>query len=389
MSIFKRKDNGKWRVQINYKDNDGKYKRISRDVKTRKEAVALESSIQSKLGASSNPNITIAQVARLFLDSSGDTLRKSTISNYEKCLRLYVLPFLGDKKIREVTTLDIDNWKKKIARKKFKKNYLENIFKAIRKIFSFAELEFNISNASLKRSGRFKDDPNAVSDEKDTLHFWSLDQFKKWIDAIDGMISNTGKKGQVFTLRAVRIYVSIMMLAGLRKGEANALLVSDFHDGDYPFLSVTKSLNEKLKGIPYLVTSPKTKKSVRDVPIPDLLASMIRDHVALLKRIPYFDKDRFFLCGGIKPVADTTTQKIKEAVERKAGIPHIRVHDLRHSYVSLLVNAGTDITVISNLVGHSTTDITLKVYSHLYPKTKNVADSKINEIIESDKEKEK
>lgn len=60
---------------------------------------------------------------------------------------------------------------------------------------------------------------------------------------------------------------------------------------------------------------------------------------------------------------------MKEDAEKRAGIPHIRVHDLRHSYASLLINKGTDIAVISRLMGHGSPAITYKIYSHFYPET--------------------
>lgn len=79
-----------------------------------------------------------------------------------------------------------------------------------------------------------------------------------------------------------------------------------------------------------------------------------------------FSKD-WFLCGGPKSIPDTTADKMKEEAEKRAGIPHIRVHDLRHSYASLLINKGTDIAVISRLMGHGSPAITYRIYSHFYP----------------------
>ena len=209
-----------------------------------------------------------------------------------------------------------------------------------------------------------------------------MEQFDKWMGVLGKMIEKPPSKEREYSFRAVRLYVAIMMLSGLRKGEANALYIRNFHDGDYPYLSVTKSLNEKIKGIPYLLTAPKTKKSIRDVPIPKRLAALIREHIEFLKGVPYFDRNLFFLCGGPKPISDTNAQIIKNKVEEIAKIPHIRIHDLRHSYVSLLVNSKVDIAVIANLVGHSTTTVTMKIYSHLYPKTKNAAIEMLDGMLE-------
>lgn len=91
-------------------------------------------------------------------------------------------------------------------------------------------------------------------------------------------------------------------------------------------------LNEK-----YLLTMPKNKQSVRNVPIPDKLAELIRFHLDYLKWQKGFSK-AWFLCGGPKPILDTTADKMKEDAKKRDGIPPIRVHDLRHSYASLLIN---------------------------------------------------
>lgn len=88
---------------------------------------------------------------------------------------------------------------------------------------------------------------------------------------------------------------------------------------------------------------------------------------------------------------------MKEDAEKRAGIPHIRVHDLRHSYASLLINKGTDIAVISRLMGHGSPAITYKIYSHFYPETNykaiedidSLMDIKESEIRDDKKEKPK
>lgn len=134
-------------------------------------------------------------------------------------------------------------------------------------------------------------------------------------------------------------------------------------------------LNEK-----YLLTMPKNKQSVRNVPIPDKLAELIRFHLDYLKWQKGFSK-AWFLCGGPKPILDTTADKMKEDAKKRAGIPPIRVHDLRHSYASLLINKRTDIAVISRLMGHGSPAITYKIYSHFYPETNYKAIEDIDSLM--------
>ena len=85
---------------------------------------------------------------------------------------------------------------------------------------------------------------------------------------------------------------------------------------------------------------------------------------------------------------DTTADNLKNAAEEKAGLPHIRVHDLRHSYASMLINKGIDIQVISRLMGHGSTDITYKIYSHFYPETNYSAIEGIDDLMDVPKKDE-
>lgn len=98
-----------------------------------------------------------------------------------------------------------------------------------------------------------------------------------------------------------------------------------------------------------------------------------REHISRLAKFPEGLKPDMYLVGGLAPLNDSSADRIKEDTESELWLPHIRVHDLRHSYVSVLINAGTPIATISKLVGHSSTEMTWKVYSHMYPQTLSTA----------------
>ena len=145
-----------------------------------------------------------------------------------------------------------------------------------------------------------------------------------------------------------------------------------------------------MKGIQYSVTPPKNKQSVRNVPIHKYLTELIRLRIGYLKAKGKEDfSNDYFLCGGKKPIPGTTADVLKEEAEKRAGLPHIRVHDLRHSYASMLINKGIDIQVISRLMGHGSTDITYKIYSHFYPETNYHAIEGIDSLMEVPKGAEK
>ena len=172
--------------------------------------------------------------------------------------------------------------------------------------------------------------------------------------------------------------------------EAHALQIKDFDGGEHPYLNITKSVSMKtIVNGQYSLTQPKNRFSVRNVPIPKHLAELIRLHIESLKEVNGNRfKDNWFICGGEHPIPDTTADRLKDRAEEKAGLPHIRVHDLRHSYASMLINKGTDIQVISRLMGHGSTDITYKIYSHFYPETNYTAIEGIDDLMTVPKKKE-
>lgn len=344
-------------------------------------AVQEEAILRTRLEGVVDPGITIGALERKYIEHLLTVRKASSKISYESIWKNHLEKAFCDKKLDGLSLIDIEKWKKTMDQKNLSLHFKQKCFAELKRIVGWGFKEYGVRCQAMERATNFTGDPNAVPEEK-PLHFWNAKQCSDFLEAMGEEIDNSEKETgrPAMILKEIRVYMAVMMYAGLRKGEANALLVSDFHDGDHPFLRVTKSVNEKIKGIPYLVTSPKNSSSVRDVPIPATLADMLRTHISLLRKIPNFT-DSFFLYGGPTPVADSTATKIKQDIEKKAGIPHIRIHDLRHTYVSILINAGINATTIASLVGHSTPEITMKVYSHIFPKTKNDTIDMLEEII--------
>ena len=267
--------------------------------------------------------------------------------------------------------------------------YKRNLYTAFHGLMSFALKAYGIGNNALEKAGNFIGDPNAKPKEK-KLQYWTASQFTKFASSMCDIIREKKEEdASAFNYgqsQGILVFYHILFYAGLRRGEANALQAKDFHDGDHPYLSVTKSVTMKMKGIEYSVTPPKNKQSVRNVPIPKYLAELIRLRIDYLKAKGKEDfSDDYFLCGGKKPIPDTTADVLKGEAEKRVGLPHIRVHDLRHSYASMLINKGIDMQVISRLMGHGSTDITYKIYSHFYPETNYRAIEGIDEMMKDEK----
>lgn len=378
MSVYKDKKSGKWRAVVNYKDFDGKQCRISRSYDTKSEANEGEIFLRAKYRNEKHRRLTFNQLFSAYIQNERESLRLTTLSITTKHYIRYIKPMFDNIEVEDFTPSLARKWKEYIDNKTTKvgnplsittKN---DIYATFKKLISYAKRNYNVNCNALDIVGNFKSDPNKITEEK-PLKYWTLEQFQEFCKAYQKMKkkSNSNK----FLLEAIYVYLNTLYYSGLRKGEANALYLEDFVDDIInPYLRVNKSVTLKVKSFEYLVTPPKNKSSIREVPIPDYLATLIRKHVnTYIKGIPVSKGQHIFLFGGLTPLKDTTVTEYKNRAEKLANLPHIRVHDLRHSYASLLINNKVDITIISKLLGHATTAMTWSVYSHLYPKTTNEA----------------
>lgn len=142
---------------------------------------------------------------------------------------------------------------------------------------------------------------------------------------------------------------------GIREGELLALTPSDF-DLEKGTVSITKSY-QRLNGRD-LITTPKTEKSNRVIRMPKFLVQEIQDYLKMLYGIG--PEDRMF------QVTKSYLYREMKRGSKEAGVKCIRVHDIRHSAVSLLIDMGFSATAIADRVGHESVEITYN-YAHMFP----------------------
>ena len=120
-----------------------------------------------------------------------------------------------------------------------------------------------------------------------------------------------------------------------------------------------------------MITSPKTIKSRRVITVPEFLCEEIRDYINMS-----YGGEKL---GRLFPISKSgLTIALKRALN-KAGLTEIRVHDLRHSHVSLLISQGYSAVSIADRVGHESIDITYR-YAHLFPSDRKEMADRLNEL---------
>jgi integrase len=141
----------------------------------------------------------------------------------------------------------------------------------------------------------------------------------------------------------------------VRSGELLALTPADFNF-DRQELTINKSY-QRLKRRD-VITSPKTPKSNRTIKLPKFLCEEIQEYIGMHYEIG--ENERLF------PISKSYLHHEMDRGAKEAGVKRIRIHDLRHSAVSLLIEMGFPALAIAERMGHESIDITYR-YAHLFP----------------------
>ena len=163
--------------------------------------------------------------------------------------------------------------------------------------------------------------------------------------------------------------IELLFWTGMRSGELLALTLNDF-DFKEKTVSINKNFS-RLNGKDLILT-PKTPKSKRTITLPDFICKMVQDYANHL--YDYKPNERLF------PV---TKFYLDHEIRRgchKSGIKKIRVHDIRYSHASLLIEQGFPPLMISERLGHEKIQTTLQIYSHLYPNKHSLLADKLQEL---------
>ncbi|MBR1529174.1 MAG: site-specific integrase [Oscillospiraceae bacterium] len=150
---------------------------------------------------------------------------------------------------------------------------------------------------------------------------------------------------------------------GLRIGELCALQWKNI-DLENKTVTVSKTLQRVFirdengnTSTKIIVTTPKTKNSVRMIPISSML-------IPVLKRMKPENPETYLLTGKLTPTEPRTYRDYYNRLLKKAGIQHINFHGLRHTFATRLIENGADYKTVSELLGHASVNITLNLYVH-------------------------
>lgn len=266
----------------------------------------------------------------------------------EKTKNKHVLPFFKDRIVSNIAPADIAAWQTDMLSKGLSDTYMHNVNVYLKALFRYAMEYVGLQrNPCTRLIGSLK---------TKKLNFWTPEEYKQFSEACRDNV-------EYFTLFELLYYT------GMRVGEALALTLNDI-DFKNNTISVSKTYY-RISGKD-LINPPKTEGSEREIAIPMFLTEELREYVShLYKPDP---EERIF-----NKRAQYVRSILKDRAE-KAGVKQIRVHDLRHSHASMLINLGANPLLVAERLGHESPTITLKTYAHLFPSTQVEIVNKITKV---------
>lgn len=354
MPAYKDSKTNSWYVKFRCKNWKDEIKWITkRGFPTKREALQWEHEYQ--LRRAGDITMQFKDFTILYEQGIRPRLKESTWDTKSAVIETKILPYFGEKKVCDIKTTDIVQWQNELLMyrdsdgKPYSTSYLKTVHNQLSAILNYAVRYYNLPNNPARIVG------NMGSEKGIVMKFWTIEEYKQFAEAV---------------MDTPLAYYCFEMLywCGIREGELLALTPSDF-DLTAKTLSITKTYHRS-KGED-IITEPKTPKSKRTISMPDFLCDEIQEYFNMLYDAS--PTDRAF------PVSKSFLQyRLKAGIEL-AGLKRIRVHDLRHSHVSLLIHMGFSAVAIAERMGHESIDITYR-YAHLFPSVQKNMASQLDEL---------
>lgn len=282
----------------------------------------------------------LAEYAATWLESIRGLVRPRTYEGYVYRLERHVLPRLGQRRLDEIGVDDVLALIGELREGGYSAWSIRSILTPLSRLFSHAVRRDVIPVSPISKLDR-TERPNVWKREQRILN---SEEIGRLLDAAPPRY---------------RTLVATAILTGLRQSELLALRWRDV-DFDAEIIRVRSALDRHGDDVP-----PKTEHAVRDVILIPTLAAALGEH---REASPFKSSEDYVFASRVgTPLhwRNVSRRALKPALA-EAGIEALRWHDLRHTFASLLIGGGANVVFTSRQLGHGSSDITLRVYSHLF-----------------------
>ena len=361
-NIYKRKD-GRWEGRL--LKPEGKYQYFyGKTYREAKEKMKLF--LENKPAApdiNSKPETKAADLFLSWLECRAiHRVKPSTYESYYHCIQKYIIPFYQNDGYRDisedtVSIFSINITKDSSLSDAYKKKILTVFKTALREIL-LDQKEASVILQSIKMP---------KTEQKEVPIFTRNEQ-----RLIEWTAMNDGDK------RALGIV--LCFYTGIRLGELCGLRWSDF-DLEAATMSVkrtvsrTKNFKNSDKKTILHIGTPKSRTSIRKIPLPAFLIPIARQYKLTGKK-----EDCYILSGNDTPIDPRAYQKLYKKILVKAGMKDRKFHSTRHTFATRALELHVDIKTVSEILGHSSVAITMNVYAHSLMEQKKIAIDKFNDM---------
>lgn len=341
MTVIKNQKSNTYEVRTYYKDWTGVRKqKTKRGVKRKCDAQEWERAF--KLKENLSLDMYFEDFVDLYLNDIKSRIKYNTWLTKKHIVEKKILPYFSKKKLQEIKPSDIRQWQNTMMNYRNKQGegysqvYLKTIHNQLSAILNHAVNFYDLKSNAARKAG------SMGKERTKEMLFWTKEEYMKFIEAVAD--------------KPISFYAfEILYWCGVRMGELLALTRSDF-DFEKQTVRINKTYHRMKKQD--IITSPKTAKSNRIVVMSEFLCEEMLDYFQM-----------YYSLASDQRIFPFSKSYLKHEMERgckETGVPIIRIHDLRHSHVSLLIHMGFTALAIGNRVGHEAEKITYR-YAHLFP----------------------
>lgn len=341
LNIYKRKD-GRWEGRyksgytsegkIKYSSIYGKSYTAVREQLEKKRAETLN-------GSDCSCKCTVGEIIDKWLFDVRNRVKTSTLANYTMKIKKHILPYFAGIKYDKLTADNLNTFIERKRSENLSAKYVSDIVILLKSAARFAQKRYGYINridcVTLPKSDK-KSESRLLSDN---------DHAKLKATLLNApTCSNVG--------------ILLSAVTGIRIGELCALKWENI-DLEKSIITVRQTVQRVMNsggGTRLIVTSPKSASSAREIPLPDFI-------IPYLKAVQSED-DCFLLSGNNKITEPRTMQYRFKSILKKANLPYVNFHSLRHMFATSCISLGFDVKTLSEILGHSSVQITLNRYVH-------------------------
>lgn len=350
MAVYKDKKTGKWffRSYIVEPITGIRSQKSKYGFELKKEAQEAEFYFKNELKNNKidYTNISIGYLIDEYFKHLKRSVKITTYTGYVYQIEKHIKPFFKDIKLRNMNRIIIDEWYDKIDKNPIDSKFKNKILSRLKGLFEYAESQYDVRIRSIQILPPFKND--GVIRRKAVTIYTEKD--------VDKFIEHTENELQ-------KTVFMTLFYTGLRISELRGLKWSDVNL-EAATIKVSRQVTSKVPGVGSIELSPKSKSSIRTIHIPTILKEQLLKWEADRKQKRSF-RVSWQVFGDMTYIHETGIRRWVKRVSESAGLDYIKLHELRHSYTTLLHNKKVPAKIVQEQLGHSSVQITLDVYTHI------------------------